>query len=161
MASVLNILITILIYTFMITENEFGGNAASKSQLFGDFATTMANFSILQDKAKEYSVQNSIKQNSVDVTSLTTVMQSAKLSAMDNGNLNLRMESKGEFINHPLNESESAALRNILDKTGISDVERFRELRAMFTKIGISEQMSQNFNREMSQNQSVDFGIHR
>lgn len=144
----------------MTTENELGGNAASRSPLFREFASAMAQFSPTKDNGS-FAEQNALKHNAIDVTSLTTVMQSARLSAMENGNLNLRMMSKGEVINHPLNEKEANALKAIIENNGLTDVERFRELRTMFTKIGISEQMSQNFEREMSQSQPLDFGMRR
>lgn len=105
-----------------------------------------------KDQAK---LDKTIEGRVVDLSSFAPAMRTAKLNLMPSGNLILSMYNGEQMFNHLMTPKERSFINDVLNNPDLEDGQKLGKLGTMVSSIAMSTQIGYNFDKSMSQGDSV------
>ena len=137
------------------TANVNHANDAMFAQVAGLFVGTRS----LNNDKNQALIDKAIDGRVIELSSYVYAMRTAKLNLMESGKLVLSMYNGEKMFNHLMTPKERSVMSDVLSNPNLDDSQKINKISSLVSSIAISTQMSYNFDKQMSQEQSIS--MHR
>lgn len=145
----------IAVPTATATANVDHVNDAMFAQIAGMFVGTRS----LNGDKNQTLIDKAINGRVIDLSSYVHAMRTAKLNLMESGKLVLSMYNGEKMFNHLMTPKERSVMSDVLSNPNLDESQKINKITSLVSNIAISTQMSYNFDKQMSQEQSIS--MHR
>ena len=135
------------------TANVNHANDAMFAQVAGLFVGTRS----LNNDKNQALIDKAIDGRVIDLSSYVHAMRTAKLNLMESGKLVLSMYNS--ILQRLVTPKERSVMSDVLSNPNLDDSQKINKISSLVSSIAISTQMSYNFDKQMSQEQSIS--MHR